>query len=197
MDRILARLWVGDLADGHDIAEARCVHPITRILNLSQYRYTTTRLLCLPIEHLPIDDEVLLPAATWTLVVRTIQQALEAGHHLLVHCRLGKSRAPSACAAYLMQCGFTPTEARHLVLTSRRLADPHPATWESVVRWHYARITQTRPTAPPWQACGDANLLARLEMLADLGPLHPPWAEAAPQVYDEAMERFVSPEEAL
>lgn len=197
MDRILARLWVGDLADGHDIAEARCVHPITRILNLSQYRYTTTRLLCLPIEHLPIDDEVLLPAATWTLVVRTIQQALEAGHHLLVHCRLGKSRAPSACAAYLMQCGFNPTEARHLVLTSRRLADPHPATWESVIQWHYARIKQTRPTAPPWQACGDPTLLARLERLAALPPRAPLLPPDDRTVYDEALERFVPPEEAL
>jgi len=132
VDRILDRLWCGCLADGQQIAAGENPGQITYLLNISQYSYDAADVFAV---HYPIQDEVFLPAATWENLTQLLANILAARYTVLVHCRLGKSRAPSLCAAYLMRCGYSPEKALHLVQSQRPVADPHSETWQSVLAW--------------------------------------------------------------
>ena len=133
MDRILDRLWCGSYDDAQRVLEVPPASPITYILNVSQYPYQGAT--DLPTVHYPIQDEVFLPAATWENLTHLLADLLAARYTVLVHCRLGKSRAPSLCAAYLMRCGYSAEKALRLVKLVRDEADPHPETWASVLAW--------------------------------------------------------------
>lgn len=132
MDRILDRLWCGSYEDGRHVAAKDTVVPIRYILNISQYPYDSP---IIPAVHYPIEDEVCLPGKTWEHLTHLLSDLLVARYTVLVHCRLGKSRAPALCAAYLMRCGFAPEKALELVLEKRSEADPHPETIKSVLAW--------------------------------------------------------------
>lgn len=135
MNQILDRLWCGDYDDGRGVAATDMqagYGPVTYILNISQYPYDSP---VVPAVHYPIQDEVFLPANTWAKLTHLLSDILAARYTVLVHCRLGKSRAPSLCAAYLMRCGFAPDVALRMVQQVRPLAFPHPKTWESVLAW--------------------------------------------------------------
>ena len=133
MDQILDRLWCGSYADAQRLCEPEAVGaPITSVLNVSQYAYTNPYIATV---HYPIQDEVVLPAANWQVLTHLLSDLLVARCTVLVHCRLGKSRGPSLCAAYLMRCGFSAEKALQWVKQRRVVADPHPVTWQSVLAW--------------------------------------------------------------
>jgi protein-tyrosine phosphatase len=54
------------------------------------------------------------------------------GQRALVHCELGRSRAPAVVAAYLYYIGFQLDTALTLVRRVRPQANPHPAIWQSI-----------------------------------------------------------------
>ena len=134
MDRILDRLWCGSYEDAQRVLDPDYpASPITYILNISQFLYQVVG--DLPAVHYPIQDEVFLPPATWENLTQLLADILAARYTVLVHCRLGKSRAPSLCAAYLMRCGYSAEKALQLVKRQRDEADPHTETWASVLAW--------------------------------------------------------------
>ena len=133
MDQILDRLWCGSYADAQRLCEPEAVSsPITYVLNVSQYACANPYIATV---HYPIHDEFHLPGETWQQLTHLLSDLLVARHVVFVHCRLGKSRAPSLCAAYLIRCGFSPAKALKWVRLTRALADPHPAIWQSVLAW--------------------------------------------------------------
>ncbi len=137
MNQILDRLWCGSYEDGQDVAfsGAEDNPAVTHIFNLSQRFYFSLKTT---VTHMPIEDEVFLPPRVWDDLTRLVAKEMAAFHGrstVLVHCRLGKSRAPSLCIAYLIRCGFSPEKALKLVRLQRPEADPHPETLRSVIEW--------------------------------------------------------------
>jgi protein-tyrosine phosphatase len=130
MNQILDRLFLGSLADGQ-----AATAPITCLLNVSQYSYDS------PLRTIwaPLEDEVLLPPEEWQSLVHVLAVQLSHGETVLVHCRLGKSRAPALVAAYLVSCGWTPGGARNCVQARRREVAIHEATWAGIDQWWMER----------------------------------------------------------
>ncbi len=130
MDWILDRLACGSLEDVPTLD-----HTITRILTLCEQRCVPPRSTVF-VDHRPLPDAVWLPPDVWRARVDTLAHLLQRCQlTVLVHCRLGVSRAPALCAAYLMQCGMGPEEARAYVEARRPAAAIHPETWRGVLAW--------------------------------------------------------------
>ena len=126
MDWILGRLACGSLADVDALPAA-----VTVVVNLSQHVSTAA----VPVLHHEIPDEVWLDASVWSGLTHLLGGLLQRGDTALVHCRLGVSRAPALCAAYLMRCGMAPEEALAYVTARRALAAVHAETWRGVTQW--------------------------------------------------------------
>ena len=130
MDWILSRLACGSLADATMLGTAS---GIGRVVTLCEQP-------CPPLpsltygRHEPIPDEVWLPPDLWGRRVESLRLLLIHAT-VLVHCRLGVSRAPALCAAYLIRCGMAPGEALAFVQSKRPVARIHPETWRGVLEW--------------------------------------------------------------
>ena len=149
MDQLLDRLWVGDRRDADDLLAAP-VPVIEYVMNLSQFApVPSPQVFSL---WYPMDDEVFLPALMWDAVTGFIGSVLSSNLRLLVHCRLGKSRSPAACAAYLIRCGYAPVDALDMVRACRAIADPHQETWRSVLAWAHTRFGYRPYTWEPARA---------------------------------------------
>ena len=133
MDWILDRLACGALDD----VSAALSPSLTAILSLCEAQPPAVpgRTMI----HAPIPDEMVLPGQVWDELTGCLSGLLMQGHAVLVHCRLGVSRAPSLCAAYLIRCGFGLDAARELVCQRRVVAQPHAETWRGVVVWRATR----------------------------------------------------------
>jgi protein-tyrosine phosphatase len=131
MDWILGRLACGTFDEAQMLASDG---PFDVVMNLSE-RPSETVVHCL---HAPMPDEVFLEAAVWELQVQKLFAVLMVGRRaVFVHCRLGISRSPALCAAYLMACGGArnPEEAMMLVRGARRVTHVHPETWRGLTAW--------------------------------------------------------------
>lgn len=126
MDRILDRLYLGDLGDG-----VKATAPITCIMNLHEQTYASA----LWVIHAPIPDEVFLYAPLWQELVHALAQHLTQGQTVLAHCRLGISRSPALVAAYLMSIGMQPMSALQYVQEKRPQINIHVATWQGIMAW--------------------------------------------------------------
>src|SRR3990167_1367662 len=122
MDWILTRLACGSAGDvlalqGQDATSFR---PINRIVTLAEKRIPQGVVSSQTfLHHEPIPDEVWLPPDLWQRRVEMVRLFLQAGATVLVQCRLGRSRSPALCAAYLISCGMGIDEARHYIATRR------------------------------------------------------------------------------
>ncbi len=129
MDQILPRLFLGDFAD----AEAVQPSQIQGILTLCE---APPVLSYYGIEHAhaPIPDEVFLQHYVWRELLHVLSSLVACVPHgnILVHCRLGVSRAPSLVALYLTQCGWTLETALALLVSRRSVVAPHSETWRGV-----------------------------------------------------------------
>lgn len=131
MDQILDRLYLGNFEDAEWVAweKAACVislcekSPMLRDDRIAHI-------------HAPIPDEVYLPAYTWSELVHALTQAVRDEEAVLVHCRLGISRAPSLVAAYLAQCGYHLDTALAYLVSRRSIVAPHSETWRGVQHWY-------------------------------------------------------------
>ena len=85
--------------------------------------------------HHEIPDEVFLDGSVWSGLTHLLSGLLTHGNTVLVHCRLGVSRAPALCAAYLMRCGMAPEEALAYVTARRAVTAVHAETWRGVLAW--------------------------------------------------------------
>ena len=132
MDKIIDRLWLGNLDDGRHAHDR--LFPPDAILNISQYAYESP----LRVYHETIQDEVFHDAKVWQqLVMRLHVLHGKTNDVVLVHCRLGVSRAPALVAAYLAYCGYSRDVDHALVevMKKRVISDPHTETWRGVRAW--------------------------------------------------------------
>jgi hypothetical protein len=127
MHFILPRLALGAF---DDVPTLDASH-ITHILTLCEACPSSE----IPLLHRPIPDEAWLPPAIWQGLVEDISGMLALRQTVFVHCRLGVSRAPTAVAAYLIFCGYAPTDAMALIKEQRVIANPHPETWRGMMEW--------------------------------------------------------------
>lgn len=129
MNFILDRLAVGATTDVPQAQEAG----ITAVLSLCEV--APAPILGMRMCHSPVPDEVFLSSELWSGLTTWLSRHLRKGYTVLVHCRLGVSRSPTLCAAHLIQAGFAPEEALARVQRCRPIAQPHEATWRSMLAW--------------------------------------------------------------
>ena len=104
------------------------------VMNLSE-RLSETVLPCL---HAPIPDEVFLKWPVWDTQLKNLFALLLTSRRgVFVHCRLGVSRSPALCAAYLAVAGVARdlAEALEIVQARRQVTKIHPETLRGVVAW--------------------------------------------------------------
>lgn len=75
---------------------------------------------------LPTDDDHAPTPDQLRQGVAFIQQAIEGGGRVYVHCAGGVGRAPTMAAAYLVSTGSTPDQAWALIRQSRPFVKPTP-----------------------------------------------------------------------
>lgn len=137
MDQILDRLWLGTVDDAAAYTDpATQAIPLASILTLNEAKPPVAA--GITHIHAPIRDEVYLPGYQWAELLHALQRLIHAPGIVLVHCRLGVSRAPSLVAAYLARCGHSRDLATALAyLVARRgCVAPHQETWRSLVEYY-------------------------------------------------------------
>ena len=135
MDWILGRLACGTFDEAQVLVADG---PFDVAMNLSE-RLSETVVSGI---HVPMPDEVFLPWGLWERQVFTLSTLLRKSRRaVFVHCRLGVSRSPALCAAYLAVAGVTQSvsEALEIVQARRRVTKIHPETWRGVVAWEERR----------------------------------------------------------
>lgn len=139
LDQILPQLFVGACpVEPADIEQLRKEFGITAVLNLqteedflfwgisweqleSAYRAADIQLVRVPVQDFnPEELRRKLPAC-----VKALQELLQAGHRVLVHCTLGINRSPSVVVAYLHWIEGMPLENALTYVKQRRSCDPY------------------------------------------------------------------------
>lgn len=131
MDWILGRLACGTFDEAQVLAADG---PFDRVMNLSE-RLSETVVPCI---HAPMPDEVFLEGSVWdTQLTNLFALLLTSRRAVFLYCRLGVSRSPALCAAYLVACGVARNlgEALVIVQARRRVTKIHPETLRGVVAW--------------------------------------------------------------
>ena len=77
--------------------------------------------------------------------VEFIEQAVNNGERILIHCMAGKSRSVSIVIAYLIKQGMSFTEAYDLVKFYRRVANPNQGFVKQLVT--YENVTRASDTS--------------------------------------------------
>ncbi|KAK5138339.1 hypothetical protein LTR08_003400 [Meristemomyces frigidus] len=97
-----------------------------------------------------MDDENLIehfPACT-----KFIQDGLDGGGGVLVHCAMGKSRSATAVCAYLMRrYGVTPDQALAQIRESRPLCEPNEGFWKQLELYHQLATPEDIEDSPAYQ----------------------------------------------
>ncbi len=135
MDWILGRLACGTFDEAQVLVADG---PFDGVLNLSE-RFSETVVPCI---HAPMPDEVFLERALWETQIAILGTLLRRSRRaVLVHCRLGVSRSPALCAAYLTASGMArdPSEGLAIVQAQRRVTKIHPETLRGIVAWWQQR----------------------------------------------------------
>lgn len=132
MNKILDSLYFGAFSDA-DGATRETLAPCTAILTLCEAAPAHG----LRGMHYPLPDEVFLPESAWQTGMFILAAWINSGETVLVHCRLGVSRAPALVAAYLALTGHfpDPTTAGKWLGMLRPIVRIHPATMAGVMAW--------------------------------------------------------------
>ena len=132
MDWIFDRLALGNLEDGKDVAQNRS-EIIT--INICEEDYESPEGKHF---HIPIPDQVFLEYPAITLIgnILAVLRWSLCRAPTLLHCREGKSRAPSLMMGYLYEGGMGFGEALEFLKSKRPIVDPHPDTMKTVFVWY-------------------------------------------------------------
>lgn len=131
VDRVLNLVQDDEYPGGEHEAVEEALHEA----GIEEYRLET-------IDHgqLPVD---LIDAA-----VSAMQEWLEQGHRIYLHCRAGWQRSPALAAAVIAaRDGIDVVEALARVQTHKPSADPLPHQLEDLRSWWDARRGQAAPAA--------------------------------------------------
>ncbi|EME84452.1 uncharacterized protein MYCFIDRAFT_187455 [Pseudocercospora fijiensis CIRAD86] len=97
-----------------------------------------------------VDDENLLEHFEATN--KFIQDGLDAGGGVLVHCAMGKSRSATCACAYLIhRYGISPDEALARIRESRPLCEPNEGFWKQLELYHEMGAPDNVQDVPAYQ----------------------------------------------
>lgn len=132
VDQMLSRLYCGSFEDA-----AACTHTdVQAVLTLCEQRIVSSIPAGLQMEYMPLPDEVWLPPDVWRSRVQRLDHLLRVcKFSVLVHCRLGVSRAPALCVAYLATTGWDIDDALAYITSKRACVKVHPETLRGVREW--------------------------------------------------------------
>ena len=131
MDRISAKLWLGEMADACDI-EALKRNGITAVLSLVE-DICDRRGDGILWTGIFISDLQENPLSRYRQAVETIDRLLRGGHTVLVHCKAGISRSPAVVAGYLTSKeGLDPLRAWNLIVSKRPVVEPNWIHFERI-----------------------------------------------------------------
>ncbi|KAH0544866.1 hypothetical protein GP486_008490 [Trichoglossum hirsutum] len=113
------------------------------------------KMLFAPYKHMvvkvdDVEDENLLEHFTTTNGF--IQEGLEGGGGVLVHCAMGKSRSAACVMAYLIQkYHVTPQEALERLQQSRPICEPNPGFMQQLELYHQLQAPTDLDSHPAYQ----------------------------------------------
>ncbi|KAH9478381.1 Dual specificity protein phosphatase MPK-4 [Psilocybe cubensis] len=143
MDEIIPGLWIGDLASALDVEELKS-HSIFSILSAMRGRVTIHETF---IRHqIKLDDTEDEDILTHFLPsINFIQEELDKGRGVLVHCQAGISRSSTIVAAYLMYSQkIDPNAALALIKQKRPNVEPNQGFLYQLELFHTARYKISR-----------------------------------------------------
>lgn len=146
MSEILPNLWLGpmDLTyDSEFLQESR----ITHVVSVFEHYHRTPIMMKLQIQSLCIelcdtDDAPIYDS--FQKACAFIDEALQNGNAIYVHCLAGISRSPTIVAAYLIQShGMTVEEALNHICERRSIINPNNGFRKALSQWAILKGTQT------------------------------------------------------
>lgn len=123
MDKILDGLYLGDLEDANAAMDQMYTVNFCEIDSQHQG----------PKTHFPVPDNTRLDVRTVQNGVWMVENAIYTGRTVLVHCRMGQSRAPSFVFGYLVgRCNWDADYALDYIKKCRDFVNPYIKTLNSV-----------------------------------------------------------------
>src|SRR5438876_104475 len=113
--------WITEHLGVSGFYDARFEPPVTAVLNVAEQRpyEPPPRMTYL---HLGFPDVQPFPIPTGWTCVRWLDDQVDQGHRVLVHCAEGNSRSVSVVMAYLLHKGRPLPELKRLVLSRKPFA---------------------------------------------------------------------------
>ncbi len=84
----------------------------------------------------PIPDGHVIPSVVFDDCLDFISEHHQQGGRVAVVCRAGISRSAIIVLAQLINQGYSPQQAYHHLITRHPQAEPHPALWNSLIRYY-------------------------------------------------------------
>ncbi|KAF2840750.1 dual specificity protein phosphatase 12 [Patellaria atrata CBS 101060] len=131
------------------LEEASITHVLSVLrLPLDQALFSTFKHMVVEVDD--VEDENLLEHFPSTN--RFIQDALDDGGGVLVHCAMGKSRSATCVIAYLMQrYNITPAEALSQIRQSRKICEPNDGFMKQLEMYHEIHTPENVEDTPTYQ----------------------------------------------
>jgi diacylglycerol kinase family enzyme len=95
--------------------------------------------------HLPTRDHTAPTLENLTRGVEFMNQHIESGGAVYVHCSLGEGRGPTMAIAYLMSRGMRLDDALSAIRRFRPFVNPNKLQLRQLVRWYESRQTEDEP----------------------------------------------------
>lgn len=123
MNRIIDGLWIGDIQDARRTPLGE--HGIDRVITVCQDSVADN--VACAYEHYALADSADHNPSTFEAAAAAVRAALADDETVLVHCHVGRSRAPSVSAAALAADRDLTVMEAYEVIREVRMIHPNPA----------------------------------------------------------------------